>query len=65
MKLTKNWYKSKTIVAIIWLLVLLLNKHFGIILEDSEIFQLLSMITEVLLSILAIYGRATATQKIK
>jgi hypothetical protein len=43
----------------------MLNRHFGIVLDESEIFLILSQATETLLSIFAIYGRVVAKDKIK
>lgn len=61
----KDWYQSKTIVAIIGLVVLLINRHFGIIIVEWDIFEILGKATELLLAILAIYGRMTAEKEIK
>lgn len=61
----KKRYESKTIVALIGLVVLMANDHFGFVLSESEIFGVFEQITQVLLAIYAIYGRVVATKEIK
>lgn len=65
MKLKKDWYKSKTMLAWIALTVLLVNRHFWIVVSEAEILSILGMITELLLAIGILFGRFTATKELK
>jgi len=66
MTIQKNWYESKTIVAAIGLIVLLVNKHFNIVvISEAEIIDLLYKGTELFLALAIIYGRVTAKKEIK
>lgn len=64
MKFTKNWYQSKTIVAVVWLLLLLAKDYAGIEISESEVFAIFEEATKVILAVVAIYGRIVAETEI-
>ena len=50
MTLTKDWYKSKTVVSSIALIVLLVSRYFDIEISENEVITILQQFTEIVLA---------------
>jgi len=65
MKDTKLRYKSKTLLALLPILLFYITKISWVELPESEVMTLLESWTTFALTAYAIYGRFTADKKIK
>lgn len=65
MILSKDRYKSRTIVAIIVLALTLLKQHFDIDVSEGEVEAILESVTQAAMLLLATYWRVKAEKKIK
>ncbi len=65
MKINKSWYKSKTVLAGVWLATYFIAKFLGVEIPETEVFAILEQGTTFILSVMVIYGRFTANSKLK
>lgn len=62
---TKKWYKSKTIFAIITMLVIASNRIFGIEVTEAELQVLIESAAIAAGGAFALYGRFVAKQEVE
>jgi len=60
----KMWYESKTVWAIIILILLLSKQYLDIDISESEVETILEQGTTLVATIFALYGRVVASKKI-
>lgn len=65
MLLSKDWYKSKTIVALVVLALTFVKQYFDIDISESEVESILEAWTQAVMLVMATYWRVTADKKIK
>ena len=65
MKIQKNWYKSKTVLALLPVALYYIAKFTGVEIPESEVMHLLEAGTTVALVAGWIYGRFKAKSQIK
>ncbi len=62
---TKLWYKSKTILALLPIVLYYITKFTGVEISESELMPLFEAGTTVVLWAIAIYGRFVAKKEVK
>jgi len=61
----KNWYKSKTILALLPIVLYYITKFTGVEITESDLLPLFEAGTTIALWVIAIYGRFKANRKVK